>query len=271
MVKKAAKKKAAKKKTAKRAAKKAAGRKRASKPAGGDNRPEPGGDSGGGLVSVPVERVPLSKINPAPYNPSIPVQPGDPGYEKLAKSIRRFGQVQPLVWNKQTGNLVGGHQALIVITREWPETEAVDCRVVELDPVAEKTLNIRLNQRATSDDPVRLGEALQELIDSDIDQELTGLDESAINQQIANMEAELSARDTPEPGSSGHSADDEPGDGKKPQQTGIDDEANQGGGDQSGEIKDTYKIVVTCSNEQDQQALLGRLETEGYDCRALIA
>lgn len=251
MAKRSAGKKAARKQAAKRAAKKTAARGKGQSTAAS----EPLG------ATIPVERVPLERINPAPYNPSVPVEPGGAGFEKLKKSFEQFGQVQPLVWNRRTGNLVGGHQALIVMRHLHPGITHVDCRVVELDPVSEKALNIRLNRRATTDDPIRLGEALQELVDAEIDTELTGLDEQAVQKEIAAMEAALGdgeATGSAEPASSESSG-----------RTGSHDRGEAA--DQSDELKDTYKVVVTCANEQDQQALLGRLESEGYQCRALIA
>lgn len=40
--------------------------------------------------------------------------------------------------------------------------------------------------------------------------------------------------------------------------------------DSLGEIRATYQVLVTCKDEQGQLDLLSRMETEGYDCRALI-
>lgn len=33
------------------------------------------------------------QLNPAPYNPRIDLEPGDPDYEKLKQSIEKFGHV----------------------------------------------------------------------------------------------------------------------------------------------------------------------------------
>lgn len=57
-----------------------------------------------------IQEVEVNKINPAAYNPRIDLQPGNNEYEKLKKSIEEFGYIDPLIWNEQTGNLVGGHQ-----------------------------------------------------------------------------------------------------------------------------------------------------------------
>jgi hypothetical protein len=53
-----------------------------------------------------IKRISISKINPAPYNPRKDLQPGDPEYQKLLKSLDEFDCVEPLVRNRRTGHLV---------------------------------------------------------------------------------------------------------------------------------------------------------------------
>jgi len=77
-----------------------------------------------------VRRMKVNEINPAPYNPRIDLKPGDPEYEALKKSIERFGLVDPLIWNKRTNRLVGGHQRLKVLKDLGYET--ADVVVVDL-------------------------------------------------------------------------------------------------------------------------------------------
>jgi len=91
-----------------------------------------------------VRRMKVNEINPAPYNPRIDLKPGDPEYEALKKSIERFGLVDPLIWNKRTNRLVGGHQRLKVLKDLGYET--ADVVVVDLPESEEKTLNIALNK-----------------------------------------------------------------------------------------------------------------------------
>ena len=57
----------------------------------------------------------VSELQPAPYNPRLELTRDDPHYRKLKRSIERFGLVEPLLWNKRTGFLVGGHQRLRVL------------------------------------------------------------------------------------------------------------------------------------------------------------
>ncbi|WP_339782869.1 hypothetical protein NSQ38_15770 [Paenibacillus sp. FSL R7-0313] len=46
--------------------------------------------------------VPIDQINAAVYIPRIDLQPGDPEYEKLRRSIEEIGYVEPIVWNDRT-------------------------------------------------------------------------------------------------------------------------------------------------------------------------
>ena len=121
-----------------------------------------------------IELIPIDKINPAPYNPRKDLQPGDPEYEKLKRSIQEFGLVDPLVWNERTGNLVGGHQRLKIM-QEMGETEA-HVSVVDLDDEREKALNIALNKISGDWNLPLLKDLLEELDAGVLDVEITGFD-----------------------------------------------------------------------------------------------
>ena len=86
----------------------------------------------------------INQINPAPYNPRKDLTPGTPEYERLKRSIDTFGCVEPLVWNKRSGNLVGGHQRFKVLLARGDTT--TDVSVVDLPPEQEKALNVALNK-----------------------------------------------------------------------------------------------------------------------------
>ncbi len=121
-----------------------------------------------------IEKIKLTNINPAKYNPRKDLQPGDPEYEKLKKSMEAFGLVDPLVWNKRSGNLIGGHQRLKVL-KEMGHTEA-HVSVVDLDEQREKALNIALNKIGGDWDMPMLKDLIEELDAGDFDVELTGFD-----------------------------------------------------------------------------------------------
>ena len=47
-----------------------------------------------------IRKVPISLLNAAPYNPRKDLQPGDPEYQKIARSIEKYGCVEPIIWNE---------------------------------------------------------------------------------------------------------------------------------------------------------------------------
>ena len=80
-----------------------------------------------------IEKKNTADLLPADYNPRKDLKPGDAEYEKLKRSIEEFGFVEPVVWNRRTGFVVGGHQRLKVLL-DMGETE-IDCVVVDLECV----------------------------------------------------------------------------------------------------------------------------------------
>jgi ParB-like chromosome segregation protein Spo0J len=83
----------------------------------------------------------LDDLFPADYNPRKALKRGDPEYEKLRRSIETFGLVEPLIWNEDTGRLVGGHQRLTVL--KDMSISQVEVSVVHLDESHEKALKGR--------------------------------------------------------------------------------------------------------------------------------
>jgi len=102
----------------------------------------------------------LSELVSADHNPRDITKKALNG---LAISIERFGLVQPIVWNKKSGKIVGGHQRLKVLL-EANEEEA-DVTVVDLDENEEVALNITLNNPSIQGyfDDGKLGELLSQL------------------------------------------------------------------------------------------------------------
>lgn len=93
---------------------------------------------------------PLNDLLPAPFNPRVNLESDDPRYLKLKHSIERFGMVEPLVWNQHTGHLVGGHQRRKILGELGYEEAPVS--VIDLEPGAEKALNVVLNNRLAQGD-----------------------------------------------------------------------------------------------------------------------
>ncbi|HEX6927598.1 MAG TPA: ParB N-terminal domain-containing protein [Longimicrobiaceae bacterium] len=129
-----------------------------------------------------IERIPIERIKAAPYNPRKDLQPGDPEYERLKRSIDRWDLVEPLVWNRRTGNLVGGHQRLKIL-RARGDTEA-DVSVVDLDPQDEAALNVALNKIGGEWDLPKLADLLSELDAQGFDATLTGFDAEELEELL---------------------------------------------------------------------------------------
>ena len=62
--------------------------------------------------SFVVEEVGRELLKNAPYNPR---RITDDARARLKAKIEKVGLVTPLVWNRRTGNLVGGHQRLSIL------------------------------------------------------------------------------------------------------------------------------------------------------------
>ena len=126
-----------------------------------------------------IERKHTAELLPADYNPRKNLKPGDAEYEKLKRSIEQFGYVEPVIWNKTTGFVVGGHQRLKVLL-DMGITE-VDCVVVELDSEKEKALNIALNKISGEWDKDKLALVIADLQGADFDVSLTGFEPAEID------------------------------------------------------------------------------------------
>ena len=136
-----------------------------------------------------IETKKLKDLKPAPYNPrkSTERQEGN-----LKASLQRFGCVEPIIFNKQTGYIVGGHFRV----RELKKLgfKEVECVIVDLNEADEKELNIRLNANT--------GEWDMDLLDTNFeseDLENWGLDlpnfESEDVQDYSNKNKEINTGD----------------------------------------------------------------------------
>ena len=133
-----------------------------------------------------IQRVSVSKIKPAPYNPRVDLQPSDPKYESLKRGIGQFGCVEPLVWNARSGDLVGGYQRFKIL-QEQGATE-VDVSVVDLPEEQENALNVALNKLDGEWDDAKLAALLDELTTlNEFDIELTGFALPDASELIASV------------------------------------------------------------------------------------
>jgi hypothetical protein len=113
-----------------------------------------------------------SQINFAPYNPR---KESKEVIDELKRNFRKVGYLGGIVWNKLTGNLVGGHKRIeaMDLIFDYPANDYdVKVEEVEFDDKTEKEQNIFLNNKRVQ------GETDYEMLAiilPDIDIENTGL------------------------------------------------------------------------------------------------
>jgi ParB-like chromosome segregation protein Spo0J len=85
----------------------------------------------------------ITDVKPATYNPRTIT---DQELSGLMESLKKFGFVDPLIVNKRTNILVGGHQRLKAA--EMLGLDKVPVVEVDLNEIEEKALNVSLNSHA---------------------------------------------------------------------------------------------------------------------------
>lgn len=118
-----------------------------------------------------IQEKPLDWLKPAEYNPRADLQPGDPEYENLKRSIEAHTYVDPIIANSD-GTIIGGHQRLKVLLDLG--YDAADVVIVDKSKEDEKLLNVALNKVSGEWDEQKLYELLISLDLSDIDIQLSG-------------------------------------------------------------------------------------------------
>ena len=92
-----------------------------------------------------IEKKKISDLIPAPYNPR---QSTAKQEKHLKESLEKFGLVEPIIFNKQTGYIVGGHFRVRELKKLG--VNEIECVIVDLNEADEKELNIRLNANTGS-------------------------------------------------------------------------------------------------------------------------
>lgn len=131
-----------------------------------------------------VQKVPVTKLIPAGYNPRKDLKPGDKEYEKIKRSIEEFGYVDPIIVNSDM-TIIGGHQRWKVL-KDLGYQE-VDCVVVDLDKTKEKALNVALNKISGEWDLPLLKDLLDDLDKSLFDVSLTGFEAAGVDELFSKL------------------------------------------------------------------------------------
>lgn len=116
-----------------------------------------------------------SDIKNAPYNPR---RIDKNAKKRLGESIKNHGYVGGIVYNKQTGNIVGGHQRIDALdTLEERIDYLLEIDEIDVDEVEEMEINIALNARQLQGDwdTDLLGEVLNSLAEKGRNVNRTGM------------------------------------------------------------------------------------------------
>ena len=137
-----------------------------------------------------IEKKQITDLIPAPYNPR---QSTAKQEKHLKESLEKFGMVEPIIFNKQTGYIVGGHFRV----RELKKLgiKEIECVIVDLNEADEKELNIRLNANTGSWDWDTLANDWEV-----VDLEAWGLEIPQFDNEAEELEASEDDYDVPEGG-----------------------------------------------------------------------
>ena len=108
-----------------------------------------------------IQKIKIEDLKESSYNPR---KITDEQLKKLEDSLDKFGYVEPIIWNKRTGNVVGGHQRFKVLRKK--EVVEIECVVVDLDEYQEKSLNVALNKITGEFDDDMLTDLLLDIKDN---------------------------------------------------------------------------------------------------------
>lgn len=129
----------------------------------------------------------LKDLRPAQYNPRKITDEQD---KMLGKSMKEFGDLSGIIFNKKTGNIIGGHQRIRHLSHESEidikkgiiktDTGEWTFRQVDWPLKKEKAANLAANKHGGSFSIPELKDILADLDDGSFDMELTGFDEQEI-------------------------------------------------------------------------------------------
>lgn len=150
--------------------------------------------------ALAIIRVPLSELFADPSNARLH---GDENLAAIVGSLRRFGQVEPILLQAGTRRIVAGHGRFLAMKKlNWTEVDVIE---LDVDDLSATALAIALNRTAELagwDDRV-LARLLSELKDADGGLDGVGYSDAelkAMVDEIANLDqGDVAQDDVPEP------------------------------------------------------------------------
>ena len=108
-----------------------------------------------------IQKIKITELKPAEYNPRKDLKPEDIEYQKIKRSITEFGYVAPIIINNDM-TVISGHQRLKVL--EELGYNEVECVIVELNKNKEDEVdNILKDVVGSKEDEFDLEEELKEI------------------------------------------------------------------------------------------------------------
>ena len=179
-----------------------------------------------------IKKVPIKDLVSPEWNPR---QITDEELEKLKKSIKEFGYIDPIIVNEYNNHIVGGNQRYLALKQlGYEEVDVIF--INEPNIMKEKAMNIALNKISGDWDQQKLEVILEEIELSDIDVKLTGFEE--IELTPLNNEEEYEFNDDNE----------------------IKEYTLE---------KELFKLIITFESEKEQQDHYEKFISEGLECRIL--
>lgn len=125
-----------------------------------------------------------SELVNAPYNPR---RMSDKARSKLRKNLQTVGLIEPLIWNKATGHIVGGHQRIRELDAlEGTKDYRLRVAAVEMDLATEKAQNIFLNNEAAQGE-YDFEELEKLLVQEKVDYEAAGFSSAEVFQMFGDQ------------------------------------------------------------------------------------
>lgn len=142
-----------------------------------------------------IEDIKLTDIIPSDYNPR---KISDADAKKLSKSLKEFGLVDPIIINLKNYHIIGGHQRFNTLLDNYFDTNKddtyqllklgdigyvfKDTKLTVKDSNHEKALNLALNKISGEWDLPKLEPLLEDLSLTGLDLDLTGFDETDLEE-----------------------------------------------------------------------------------------
>ena len=125
---------------------------------------------------IDITHLPIKDLRPDPANPR---RISDEELESLARSIREFGLIDPIIARREDNTVIGGHQRLLAARKLG--IKQVPVVLVDLSAEQAHLLNLALNRISGSWDQDLLGRLLAELnAVPDVDLSLTGFSDDEL-------------------------------------------------------------------------------------------